>query len=157
MLANQINGQHISWLHLTSVKDKCTTGAGLSMLPEIKFEHLRLNSYSRMKVYLASQVGCDSLICVLLKCVTIILCIYIYILCVCNQVLSTSFAKALEYYKDPATKEIQRFCQMFDHFFDCLNVQSYTEGRKKRKPDLLPYRTIKDTRFKVTHVFFFRY
>ena len=40
-----------------SLNDKCTTRAGLSMLPKIKSEHLRLNSYSRMKVYLASQVS----------------------------------------------------------------------------------------------------
>lgn len=70
------------------------------------------------------------------------------------QVLSASVAKALEYYNDPATKETQRFCQMFDRFFDCLNVRSYTEGRKKRKPDLLPYRTVKDTRFEVNYSLF---
>ena len=72
-------------------------------------------------------------------------CIVTYI-----QVLSSSVAKALEYYRDPATKETQRFCQIFDRFFDCLNVRSYSEGRKKRKPDLLPYRTIADTCFKVS-------
>lgn len=65
------------------------------------------------------------------------------------QVLSVSVAKALEYFNDPSTQETQKFCQMFDRFFDCLNVRSYVEGRKKRKPDLLPYRTVSDTRFKV--------
>ena len=76
-------------------------------------------------------------------------------MCVCViQVLSTSVAKALEYYKDLATKETERFCLMFDHYsFDCLNVRAYTEGRKKRKPDLLSYRTIKDTRFNVIREF----
>lgn len=65
------------------------------------------------------------------------------------QVLSTSVSKALEYFNDPETKETQKFCKMFDRFFDCLNVRSYVEGEKKRKPDLLPYRTVKDIRFKV--------
>ena len=65
------------------------------------------------------------------------------------QVLSSSVAKALMYFNDPATVETQRFCHIFDRFFDCFNVRSYSEGRKKRKPDLLPYRTVNDSRFKV--------
>ena len=30
-----------------------------------------------------------------------------------------------------------------------MNVRAYSEGTKKRKTDLLPYRTARDTRFKV--------
>ena len=55
----------------------------------------------------------------------------------------------LAYYGDPATGETQRFCSMFDRFFDCLNIRAYSEGKKKRKPNLLPYRTANDTRLKV--------
>lgn len=38
---------------------------------------------------------------------------------------------------------------MFDRFFDCLNVRSYSEGIRHLKPDLLPFRTPKDTRLEV--------
>ena len=38
---------------------------------------------------------------------------------------------------------------MFDSFFDCLNGRAYSEGRKKRKPNLLPFRTPRDTRLEV--------
>ena len=41
---------------------------------------------------------------------------------------------------------------MFDRFFFAsMYDRIVTEGRKKRKPDLLPYRTVKDTRFKVNY------
>ena len=58
-------------------------------------------------------------------------------------------ANAFSYYNDPETSETERFCLMFDQFFDCLNTRSFTEGRRRRKPDLLPYRTSRDTRFEV--------
>ncbi len=86
-----------------------------------------------MKVYLATQVAIVP---------------YIYT----NlplQVLSSTVAKALEYYDDPEMKETHHFCLMFDRFFDCLNVRSYLEGKKKREPDLLQYRTVRDARFEV--------
>ncbi|XP_070567945.1 uncharacterized protein [Ptychodera flava] len=38
------------------------------------------------------------------------------------------------------------FVRHFDKFFDCLNVRSMTEGFKKRKPNLLPYRSPNDER-----------
>lgn len=45
--------------------------------------------------------------------------------------------------------ETAKFCNMFDRFFDCLNSRNLSEGKKKRKPDLDPYRSINDSRFKV--------
>ena len=47
------------------------------------------------------------------------------------------------------THETQRFCYIFDRFFDCLNVRAYSEAQKKLKPDLAPYRTIEDPCFMV--------
>ena len=67
------------------------------------------------------------------------------------QVLSASVSHALAYYNDPTTSETQKFCAIFDRFFDCMNVRAYSEGTKKSKPDLLPYRTPNDTRFKVNN------
>lgn len=37
---------------------------------------------------------------------------------------------------------------MADNFFDCLNVRSIEEGKRKRKPFLLPYSSVDDKRFK---------
>ena len=65
------------------------------------------------------------------------------------QVLSKSVADALEYYSEPDTIETQRFVRYFDRFFDMLNTQHLEEGIRKRKPDLAPYRTFDDSRFKV--------
>lgn len=47
------------------------------------------------------------------------------------------------------TTGTEKFCRMFDRFFDMLNTRSLTEGRKENKPDLLPYYSPKDKRFKV--------
>lgn len=40
---------------------------------------------------------------------------------------------------------------MFDRFFDMLNTRCLEEGIQKRKPDLAPYRTQKDSRLKVSY------
>ena len=65
-----------------------------------------------------------------------------------TQVLSKSVAEAMEYYDDNDTVETRKFVRTFDRFFDMLNTRSLEEGIYK-KPDLLPYRKIDDTRFKV--------
>ena len=39
------------------------------------------------------------------------------------------------------------FCEVFDRFFDCLNVRSLKEFQTKRKPYLAPYTSIDDERF----------
>ena len=41
------------------------------------------------------------------------------------------------------------FCNVFDRFFDCLNTRNASEGKKCRKPDLDPYRSVDDKRFDV--------
>lgn len=65
------------------------------------------------------------------------------------QVLSKTVADALEYAKDPRTKQTERFVRMFDRFFDMMNTRSLEECVHKRKPDLAPYRTSGDTRLEV--------
>lgn len=52
----QINGKHISWQHLRDLYRKCQTETGLTIIKKIKWEHLVLTSYSRMRVDLAVQV-----------------------------------------------------------------------------------------------------
>lgn len=45
--------------------------------------------------------------------------------------------------------ETVRFVEMFDKFFDCLNVNNFTTGRQKRKVFKVPYRSAHDFRLKV--------
>lgn len=66
------------------------------------------------------------------------------------QVLSESVASALEFYGDSTTVETKRFVQTFDRFFDCLNVRSTEEYKRKRKPNLRPYTSPTDERLTVS-------
>lgn len=69
--------------------------------------------------------------------------------CYVLQVLSESVAIGLRtYFKDEA-EETANFVQMFDQFFDCLNVTNYTKHYTKRKPFLAPYRWGNDNRITV--------
>ena len=47
------------------------------------------------------------------------------------------------------TTETEAFLRMFDKFFDCVNVRTLSEGIKKKKPNLMPYRSSSDERLKV--------
>ena len=74
-----------------------------------------------------------------------------------HQVLSKSVADTFSTLRElepdtslwKGTKETERFCRMFDRFFDCLNTRNLTESMKKRKPDLRAYFSEKDSRFEV--------
>ena len=58
----QNNGQHISWKHIEKLYEFKTSMAkdshGLFLLKHLSIEHIRLTSYSRMRVDLAVQVRC---------------------------------------------------------------------------------------------------
>ena len=46
------------WSHLTDLYKRDTAaGQGVRMIPKIKFEHISLNSFSKMRVDLAAQVS----------------------------------------------------------------------------------------------------
>ena len=66
-----------------------------------------------------------------------------------HKVLSKTVADAFAYFGDPSTRETQKFILMFDRLFDCLNVRDFNQWKVKRKPDLKPYRSVDDERFKV--------
>ena len=70
-----------------------------------------------------------------------------------HKVLSRSVADAMAHYQaleiDHDTTETERFVRMFDRFFDMLNTRCLEEGIQKIKPDLHPYRSLLDERFKV--------
>ena len=59
---------------------------------------------------------------------------------------------ALQLTENPEVKETERFVRMMNQFFDLFNVRSTTEGTKKRNPDLLPYKSIGDPRYKASSV-----
>ena len=56
----QVNGKHIEWRQLWEIYEKISSmsiqSQGLTLAPKLKFEHLKLTSYSRMRVDLAAQV-----------------------------------------------------------------------------------------------------
>ena len=75
---------------------------------------------------------------------------YTHAFCLLTYVLSQSVANALEFYGGAETSETKIFVQTFDTFFDCLNVRNLDEHRKKRKPNLTPYRSPDDERLTVS-------
>ena len=74
----QINGQSITWQHIHDLVDKVSSTAvashGLSLIPKLKQEHVKLTSYSRMRVDLAAQVCifmCAITECILSHCICV--------------------------------------------------------------------------------------
>ena len=54
---------------------------------------------------------------------------------------------ALKVYVRTETTGTAKYCEMFDTFFDCLNVCNTTECITKQKPFLSPYTSVDDERF----------
>jgi hypothetical protein len=73
-------------------------------------------------------------------------CVYCFVII---QVLSNSVAEALKRSNDPALEKTIEFVQMFDRFFDCLNVSALDAGKHSRNPFKNPYHSAKDFRIKV--------
>ena len=63
------------------------------------------------------------------------------------QVLSSSVSIALKSFGPQEAAGTALYCEMFDKFFDCLNVRNCTEHITKQKPFLKPYSSINDERF----------
>ncbi|KAK6174161.1 hypothetical protein SNE40_017489 [Patella caerulea] len=85
---------------------------------KLTYHHVHLNSYSVMKVNLAAQV------------------------------MSMSVSKIMQEYGGDEASETAKFVSMIDRFFACMNVRSLSESLRKRKPDLMPYTSLEDPRFK---------
>ena len=62
------------------------------------------------------------------------------------QVLSSSVANVLRTYY-PSTEATAQYCELMDHFFDCLNARHLDEHKPKRNPFLAPYTSTNDFRF----------
>ena len=53
----QVNGKYIEWGHLYErLSTTYIQSFGLSVLPKLKLEHVKLTGFSRMRVDLAAQV-----------------------------------------------------------------------------------------------------
>ena len=52
----QCQGKDIAWCHLVSLYERNRSEAGLSLIPKLKFEHIHLTTFSKMRVDLAAQV-----------------------------------------------------------------------------------------------------
>ena len=89
----------------------------IKLLPKITHDHINLTPYTTMTVRYAAQI------------------------------LSKKMATVLQQYGPPDVQETAKICEMLDNFFDCLNVRSLTESKKKRKPFLTPYEDVNDIRF----------
>ena len=89
----------------------------LKLLPRLRFDHINLNAYSKMRVNLAAQV------------------------------LIASMATVLRSFGPPEAEGTAKYCEMVDGFFDCPNVRSTTEHQRKRKPFLAPYLDSQDGRY----------
>ncbi|XP_077999383.1 uncharacterized protein LOC144452207 [Glandiceps talaboti] len=114
------NGEHIVWKTVEELYKADLERGGLFLCHKLKYEHIYLTSFARMKVKYATQV------------------------------LSTTVANAIELYGRNGNREqlapTVEFVRMFDKFFDCLNVRSFREGHRKRKPNLMAYESVDDPR-----------
>ena len=112
--------------------------SGLAMLPKLKYEHIHLTSFSKMRVDLAAQVRVQLDQEYKIKRTSKM------------QVLSESVSKALTLTGGEKTQETARFTSFLDKFFDSLNVSNFCNGKKQRKPFQDPYRSSSDFRLNVS-------
>ena len=124
----------------------------LTVVPKLKYEHVFLTSFSKMRVDLAAQV-CNCILYVLLHLYSV-MCTQHFILT--QQVMSGTVAHAISYRmkdaldcKKPSMECTARFVQMIDKMFDCLNVGNFTDGKHTRNCFKQPYRAQSDFCLKV--------
>lgn len=117
------NGSNILWKHIVDLyyhnSGAHTNAPGVPCLvPKLRYEHIRLTSFSKMRVDLAAQV------------------------------MSQTVSNALELTGGEEAKETAKFVAIFDKFFDCLNVSSFEKGKRARKVFQNPYRKATDFRLR---------
>ncbi len=83
------------------------------MVFKLKYEHLQLTLFSKMRVDLAAQDYDD-------------LCQFFIIILILYTPLSESVGKALQLTGGTDVQETAKFAIMFDKFFDCLSPISQT-------------------------------
>ena len=127
-----------SWfLSCTNIMLACAHTPGLSIVPKIKYEHIHLTSFPKMRVDLAAQVSVYSTI----------NCLYLHVY---KYVLSSSVATAIRLCGGESAIETANFIEKMDKFFDCFNVSTFTAGKHQRKQFLEPYWSKTDFRLTVS-------
>ncbi|XP_065883726.1 uncharacterized protein [Dysidea avara] len=112
-------GKYISWQHVVSLYRRTTgAGTGVSLVPKLKYEHLHLTSFSKMRVDLAAQV------------------------------LSGTVSSAMKLTGGEDARATADFIDYIDKFFDSLNVDNLNEGTRTRKKFQEPYYLKDDFRLK---------
>ena len=121
--------------------EKAVANTGLYVGKHLTREHVNLTSYSRMNVRLAAQVFTRT---------------HTHIIYHLHhhQVLSKSVADRFKTMRElkvttTETSETEKFCRIFNKFFDIFNTRSLDEGRIKKNPDLNPFKEEDDPRLKV--------
>lgn len=142
----QCNGKEILWSHLWDLyyrdSGKIKVAGGLSLVPKLKYEHIHLTSFSKMRVDLAAQVSS-----------VFVNNSHAEVTTFFTQVLSNSVAHALRLTGGEEITKTAKFADMFDKLFDCLDVSNFSEGKKARKPFKDPWRK-GDFRLKVSMYFY---
>lgn len=120
------DGKHILWSHLADLYMKCRSNEitpGLTIVPRLKYEHIHLSNFSKMRVDLAAQV------------------------------LSNSVGKALKTMQLPEVEKTAEFALFFNKLFDCLNVSNLSAGQHSRNAFIAPYHSASDFRIKVSNFY----
>ena len=108
-------GKYVVWQYIIQIYNEGQEN-GLKILPKITSDHVKLTSYSVMRVKLAAQV------------------------------LSSTMSSVLTQFDRPEASATAEYCKTFDRFFDCLSVRSLDEHLRKRKPLLAPFTSTGDNR-----------
>ena len=58
----QCRGKYISWGHLITLSEKNRSESGLALIPMLKFEHLHLTNFSKMRVDLGAQANTHNIL-----------------------------------------------------------------------------------------------
>ena len=119
-------GMFILWNHIADMfyEDR---ECGLHLLPKIKYEHIKLTSYSIMNVKLAAQV------------------------------LSSTVSNVLSNYASPDAADSAKFCLLMDTFFDIMNIRDVNSHKFDLKPSFILFSSIDDPRFSWLRNVFLQY
>ena len=99
---------YLLWKHVSVMYNE-DLECGLKLLPKLTADHIYLNSYSVMKVKLATQI------------------------------LSRSVGNVLQTFGPPEAKKTAEFCLKFDDFFDIFNVRYPRAHKDTKKKFLQPF------------------
>ena len=115
------DSKNITWGHFRAIYESQKVNHLKHAVPKLKYDHINLTSFAKMKVFLAVQV------------------------------LSNTMSKALVENGTDREKESRsetsKVCGMMNSFFDCCNVRNNDEGRNSRNAFKEPYTDVNDERF----------